>query len=73
MKILITATLLNVVLDPATDGDGSGQAFLTQNEIGNTDVDDGAVRLISPVFDMTGSGYQVAEKGKEGKCGFTEC
>jgi hypothetical protein len=46
--------------DPASDGDGSGQAFLTQNEIGNTDVDGGAVRLISPVFDMTGSGYQVA-------------
>jgi hypothetical protein len=45
--------------DPASDGDGSGQAFLTQNEIGNTDVDDGAVRLISPVFDMTGSGYMV--------------
>ncbi|MHC4828642.1 MAG: hypothetical protein ACYTEY_18985 [Planctomycetota bacterium] len=46
--------------DPASDGDGSGQAFLTQNEIGNTDVDDGAVHLISPVFDMTGSGYMVA-------------
>ncbi len=34
--------------DPAGDGDGSGSAFLTQNEAGNTDVDGGAVRLTSP-------------------------
>ncbi|MHC4218074.1 MAG: S8 family serine peptidase [Planctomycetota bacterium] len=46
--------------DPASDGDGSGQAYLTQNETGNTDVDGGAVRLTSPVFDMTGSGLSVA-------------
>jgi hypothetical protein len=47
--------------DPMTDGDGSGQAFLTQNQVGNTDVDDGAVRLTSPVFDMTGAdNYSVA-------------
>ena len=43
-----------------SDGDGSGQAFLTQNEIGNTDVDGGAVRLVSPLYDMTGGGYMVA-------------
>jgi V8-like Glu-specific endopeptidase len=42
--------------DPATDGDGSGQAFLTQNELGNTDVDNGAVRLTSPAVDMTAPG-----------------
>jgi hypothetical protein len=39
--------------DPAADFDGSGQCWLTQNEPGNTDVDDGAVRLTSPVFDMS--------------------
>ena len=42
--------------DPATDGDGSGQCFLTQNQTGNTDVDGGAVRLTSPIFDMSGDG-----------------
>ncbi|MCH7871531.1 MAG: hypothetical protein IID33_07505 [Planctomycetes bacterium] len=39
--------------DPAGDSDGSGKCWLTQNELGNTDVDDGAVRLTSPVLDMT--------------------
>jgi hypothetical protein len=39
--------------DPTRDADGSGQCFLTQNEIGNTDVDAGAVRLTSPNLDMS--------------------
>ncbi|MHC4081747.1 MAG: M28 family peptidase [Planctomycetota bacterium] len=42
--------------DPQSDSDGSGQCYLTQNEPGNTDVDDGAVRLTSAIFDMTGGG-----------------
>ncbi|MHC4766006.1 MAG: hypothetical protein ACYTF2_12945 [Planctomycetota bacterium] len=46
--------------DPPSDGDGSGQAYVTQNQVGNTDVDDGAVRLTSPVMDMTGGNFAVA-------------
>lgn len=42
--------------DPITDGDGSGICFLTQNEMGNTDVDGGSVRLISPVIDYSSGG-----------------
>ncbi len=46
--------------DPAADADGSGQCFLTLNQIGNTDVDDGAVRLTSPKFDMSLGGGVVS-------------
>jgi hypothetical protein len=42
--------------DPISDADGSGSCFLTQNQIGNTDVDDGAVILLSPIFDFSGGG-----------------
>ncbi len=46
--------------DPAADSDGSGQCWLTQNEFGNTDVDDGAVRLTSPLLDMSGGNVSIA-------------
>ena len=54
--------------DGDADGDGSGSAFLTQNEFGNTDVDDGAVRLNSPIIDMSGGSvtisYVIDEQGR---------
>lgn len=46
--------------DPATDADGSGQCYLSQNELGNTDIDSGAVRLVSPVFDLVDGGVTIS-------------
>jgi len=42
--------------DPAADSDGSGNAFLTQNGAGNTDVDGGSVILTSPAFNFLTAG-----------------
>ena len=48
---------------PISDSDGSGKCFVTENENNpsypdpwNTDVDGGAVRLFSPILDMTAAG-----------------
>ena len=39
--------------DPESDSDGSGQCYLTQNAVGNTDIDAGVVRITSPAIDMS--------------------
>ncbi|MEO1512380.1 MAG: hypothetical protein AAFU70_09925, partial [Planctomycetota bacterium] len=41
--------------DPPADADGSGNAFLTENDPldPNSDVDEGSVTLISPVYDLS--------------------
>lgn len=50
----------NTTADPPWASGGYGWCYLTGNYYGNSDVDNGATRLISPIIDMSAGGLYVA-------------
>jgi len=44
---------------PAMDSDGSGRCLLTDNAVGESDVDGGGTRITSPAIDISGERYAV--------------